>query len=247
MTGGPWYCVRQRAGPLVKECRAIRPRLSKYDTPFERTEKNKILLPGRDSSVRRSNVDRLELLLALFGYEGRFYTLTFEEEPARFQDCRKLWKAYLRVLKDHRGGNFDYVYLIEGRHGDRRYHLHMVLRDSDFAKETVRALWPYGSVDDEPLLLHDLDTYRRTAKYMCKEANDGVRLPVGARTWVASMSLSGKLPPPERFRSDSGVIRVPGDVKVSGKFQTQNAFGQYHYAWYIEPEKQTYIKSEIQS
>ena len=23
-----WTCVRQRAGPLVKECRAIRPRLS---------------------------------------------------------------------------------------------------------------------------------------------------------------------------------------------------------------------------
>ena len=27
-----WTCVRQRAGPLVKECRAIRPRLSSNDT-----------------------------------------------------------------------------------------------------------------------------------------------------------------------------------------------------------------------
>ena len=35
-----WTCVRQRAGPLVKECRAIRPRLSSNDTPYERTEKN---------------------------------------------------------------------------------------------------------------------------------------------------------------------------------------------------------------
>ena len=46
-----WTCVRQRAGPLVKECRAIRPRLSSNDTPYERTEKNKILRPPRDSSV----------------------------------------------------------------------------------------------------------------------------------------------------------------------------------------------------
>lgn len=29
MEDRPWYCVRQRAGPLTKECRAIRPRLSK--------------------------------------------------------------------------------------------------------------------------------------------------------------------------------------------------------------------------
>ena len=68
-----WYCTRQRAGPLVKECRALRPRLSANDTPYERTEKNKILRPPRDSSVCRTRVDRLELRLALFGFEGSMY------------------------------------------------------------------------------------------------------------------------------------------------------------------------------
>ena len=34
MADGPWICVRQRAGPLVKECRALRPRLSKDDDPY---------------------------------------------------------------------------------------------------------------------------------------------------------------------------------------------------------------------
>ena len=38
--GPVWYCVRQRAGPLVKECRALRPRLSAVDGLYERTEKN---------------------------------------------------------------------------------------------------------------------------------------------------------------------------------------------------------------
>ena len=46
-----WYCVRQRAGPLVKESRSIRPRLSARDSPWEQAEKNKILRPPRDSSV----------------------------------------------------------------------------------------------------------------------------------------------------------------------------------------------------
>ena len=74
-----WICCRQRAGPLVKESRAIRPRLSKDDSPFERAEKNKIIRPPRDSSVCRTRVDRLELLLALFGFDGWSYTLTFSD------------------------------------------------------------------------------------------------------------------------------------------------------------------------
>ena len=153
-----WYCVRQRAGPLVKECRSIRPRLSAGDSPWERAEKNKILRPPRDSSVCRTRVDRLELRLALFGYEGSVYTLTFdrEHEPERFQDVRRAWRSFLYRLKKWRGRGFDYVYLIEGRHGDHRYHIHLVLRDSDFAPAEVRHLWRFGNVDDEPLLKYPM-------------------------------------------------------------------------------------------
>ena len=159
-----WYCVRQRAGPLVKECRSIRPRLSAGDSPWERAEKNKILRPPRDSSVCRTRVDRLELRLALFGYEGSVYTLTFdrEHEPERFQDVRRAWRSFLYRLKKWRGRGFDYVYLIEGRHGDHRYHIHLVLRDSDFSPAEVRHLWRFGSnVDDQPLLRNPHDSYRR--------------------------------------------------------------------------------------
>ena len=159
MTGNPnWYCVRQRAGPLVKECRSIRPRLSKYDTPYERTEKNKILRPAGDSSVCRTRVDRLELRLALFGYEGTMYTLTFanEHEPEKFKDVRKYWRSFLRRLKLRRGREFDYVYLVEGRHGDRRFHIHLVLRDSDFSAAEIAELWKFGHVSHEPLLRHGL-------------------------------------------------------------------------------------------
>ena len=108
------YCVRQRAGPLVKESRAIRPRLAQYDSPYERAEKNKILRPPRDSSVCRSTVDRLELLLALFGYDGWSYTLTFDDEhlPEAFREVRKRWKSLLRRMRIYHGSPMDYVYLI---------------------------------------------------------------------------------------------------------------------------------------
>ena len=234
-----WYCVRQRAGPLVKECRSIRPRLSANDTPYERTEKNKILRPPRDSSVCRTRVDRLELRLALFGYEGSVYTLTFdrEHEPEKFQDVRRAWRCFLYQLKKWRARPFDYVYLIEGRHGDHRYHIHLVLRDSDFSPAEVRHLWKFSEdVDDEPLLRHPRDSYRRMAKYFNKEATDGITIPISARTWVCSRSLVKKLPPTEYWRDSDGFIPIPKDARCQGTYHTANEFGAYRYAWYIEAQ-----------
>lgn len=237
-----WYCVRQCAGPLVKECRALRPRLTANDTPYERTEKNKILRPPRDSSVCRSRVDRLELRLALFGFEGSVYALTFdsEHEPKKFKEVRKAWRSFLRRLKLWRKQPFDYVYLIEGKHGDHRFHIHLVLRDSDFSPAEVRHLWKFGeNVDDEPLLLGPYDSYRRTAKYFNKEATDGITIPISARTWVASKTLNAKLPPLELWRDTSGTIYIPDDVRVSGANTVINEFGRYHYTWYIKQKNST--------
>jgi hypothetical protein len=232
----PWYCVRQRAGPLVKECRSIRPRLSTNDSPWERTEKNKILRPPRDSSVCRTRVDRLELRLALFGKEGTVYALTFdrEHEPQRFQDVRRAWRSFLYRLKKWRGRPFDYVYLIEGRHGDHRFHIHLVLRDSDFSPAEVRCLWKFGQdVDDQPLLRYPHDSYRRTARYFNKEATDGIAIPISARTWVCSRSLVKQLPPLECWWDSSGEIPIPKAARSRGVYHTGNEFGQYRYAWYI--------------
>ncbi len=241
-----WYCVRQRAGPLVKESRSIRPRLSSNDSRWEQVEKNKILCPPRDSSVCRTRVNRLELRLALFGYEGSVYTLTFdrEHEPERFQDVRRAWRSFLYRLKKWRGHGFDYVYLIEGRHGDHRYHIHLVLRDSDFSPVEVRHLWRFGSnVDDQPLLRNSQDSYRRTAKYFNKEASDGIIIPIGGRTWVCSRSLVGQLPSAEYWRDGSGEIPIPAGARICGTFHTANEFGQYRYAWYIESQTQEGLRT----
>lgn len=237
MDDGPYICVRQRAGPLVKECRAIRPRLSGDDTPFERHQKNSILQPRGDSSVCRTRVDRLELRLALFGYEGSFYSCTFDDEhlPSSFHDVEKIWRAFLYQMKKWHGGKpFDYAYNIEGKHGDHRYHLHLVARDSDFSPAEIRYLWGRGWVDDEPLLRGPGDSYRRTARYMLKESTDGITIPIGKRVCRWSQSLNKKLPPPEKFHAKSGAIRIPKDAMSRGTYQTENEFGMYRYAWYIK-------------
>lgn len=236
MPEGPYICVRQRAGPLVKECRSLRPRLCRSDTPFDRAQKNKILKPRGESSVCRSRTDRVELRIALFAHEGSFYTLTFDDAnlPESFGGVEKCWRRLYYRLQKWRDRPFDYLYCIEGRHGDHRYHIHLVLRDSDFSPAEIRYLWGLGWVDDEPVLRGPNDSYRRLAQYLTKEATDGVVIPINKRIVRWSQSLNQALPPPERFQSSSGVVRIPKNAYSRGGFQTSNQFGEYRYGWYIK-------------
>ena len=145
-----WYCTRQRAGPLVKECRALRPRFSPQDDAYTRSEKAEFRRRYR-SAVCRTPVDRLELCLALFGFEGTHYECSFDEEhlPTRFGGVRKVLSAFFKRCKRWRHNQaFDYVYAIEYGSQHCRYHVHLVLRDSEFSPAEVRYLWRQGDVQD---------------------------------------------------------------------------------------------------
>lgn len=239
MAEGPWICVRQRAGPLVKECRALRPRLRQDDSTDDRKDKNMIIKAQR-SAVSRASVDRLELMLALFGFEGSHYTLTFDSVnlPGRFDDLRRCYRAFQARAKRWRHGQvYDYITCMEGLHGGHRYHIHMVLRDSDFSPAEVRYLWRYGEVDDEPVLLKD-GGYRRLAKYFNKERPDGFIIPINKHPWSCSRGLGAGLPPPERWYSDSGRIDIPQEAIWARRGCQENDFGAYYYASYILPKRQ---------
>ena len=159
-----WICVRQRAGPLVKECRALRPQLLRTDSPEDRRDKNEIIR-SKHTAVCRTQVDRLELRLADFGFHGSHYTLTCDDDhlPDRYDGMRKMFRAARVRLQRWHGGPFDWIGCIEGKHGDHRLHVHLVLRDEDFSPAEVRHLWTAGRVDDEPVLLRE-GGYRRLAQ-----------------------------------------------------------------------------------
>lgn len=229
-----WFCCRQRAGPLVKECRSLRPRLQLDDSPQERRGKQEII-KSPHSAVCRTQADRLELRLALFGYEGDHYTLTFDSVnlPKNFAGVRNCLRAFFGKAKRWRGNvPFDYIYCIEGRHGDHRYHIHLILRNSEFSPAEVRFLWKYGAVDDEPVLMRT-GGFRRLAEYFNKERSDGHVIPVGRHPWSCSRTLSRKLPPPERWKSDSGCIEIPNEVSWATRGSRENDFGAHYYASYI--------------
>lgn len=230
-----WVRVRQEAGPLVKEVRFQRPRRAAEDQGHVRQGKNEIIRAVQSSAFRRTPTDRLELLLGLFGAHGRTYTLTFMDEclPPSFPEVRKTWRRCLSGLRRDVGRPIDYVYCIEGRHGDHRYHIHLVVSDLDFSPPEVRMRWPGGHIEHKPLLLSPQDDYRRTARYLTKERTDGVIIPIGARTWVASRSLTARLPAPTRTLEQSGVISPPINARVLSQRTVKNPYGEFRFCSFL--------------
>ena len=232
-----WYCCRQRAGPLIKECRALRPRLGPNDTGEDVKAKRELQRRQR-CAVNRKQVDRLELRLALFGWTGDHLTLTFDNEhlPRDFAGVRRSLRAFLARWQRFRGeGPLDYIYCIEGLHGEHRYHIHFIADYHELGPCLATYLWRNGIVDDEPVIMRT-GGYRRLAEYLNKERTDGVTIPIGRHPWSCSRSLNAKLSPPEIWTGESGVIEIPDSAIWSRRGGVENDFGAYYYGSWIEPD-----------
>ena len=175
----------------------------------------------------------------MYGFEGSHYTCTydFDHLPRDYDSVRKYFKAFRGRADRWRSGKpYDWVVCIEGRHGDHRYHVHLVLRDSQFSPAEVRYLWRGGEVDDEPLLRKE-GGYRRIAEYFNKERPDGFIIPINKHPWSCNRPLSRSIPPPEEWDDESGVIEIPDDIIWARRGQATNDFGAYYYGSYILPKK----------
>lgn len=247
-----WHCCRIRAGPLVKECRALRPRFSPEDTDQDHRRKAE-LKRYQKSAVDRRQVDRLEIRLALLGPTGTHYTLTFDDEhlPADFAGVRRALRAFLSRVKRHLGGRappLPYCCAIEGLHGDHRYHIHFCCSGDQLSPDNVVQLWRQGDTDAEPVLrtrsYRDPKTgrwevvsdggYRRLAEYLNKERTDGVIIPIGRHPWSCSRSLNAMVPETERWMDSTGAIEIPGKVLWARRGGVENDWGAYYYGSWIE-------------
>ena len=117
---------------------------------------------------------RLEFLLyANFALTDWFVTLTYDDWhlPPGFDAARKNQPAYFRKLRAHRraaGLPFDYVYVMEGLHGEHRVHHHFVTkRAPGDTRQLFADLWQKGYVDIQTI--GEFGGYRAVARYMTKE------------------------------------------------------------------------------
>lgn len=182
---------------------------------------------------------------------GTHYTLTFDNAhlPRDFPGVRLALRAFLSRVGRYMGAGppLDYIYAIEGLHGDHRYHIHFCCPYEQLSPAEVRYLWRQGTVDDEPVLrtrsymdpvTGGLVTvseggYRRLAEYLTKERTDGIIIPIGRHPWSCSRGLNAKVPPPEIWMDTSGAIEIPDNVIWSRRGNTENDFGAYYYGSWI--------------
>lgn len=244
ITGG-FVVVSQQAGPLVKAYATDRAGFVRWNRGDSPGEARKRCGPA----LARTTRDKLELRLALFGYEGIFYTLTFvpEDTPTSWAETKKRWDVFLRRLKRYRAKkrlstDFDYIYRIEHLHTDRdwspgveyrdNWHLHCFLRKSDFTPNEVCSLWDFGrsgaSVWDYRRV-HQEGGYRGLAEYFTKEVPD-----VGRHPWGASRSLSKKIPTPKVEFNRTGQIHLPaGGVPLPIRDPGPTPWGVFQYCRYL--------------
>lgn len=231
----PFVCVRQRAGPLVKALVTDNyGYLRRYGPGAVR---------GRcGPALSRTSLDKLELRLALFAYDGIFYSLNFDNAhlPANWAGVERVWDAFLKRLRrwSRKPVEF-YVYRMEGLHGDHRYHIHAFLRDQDFPPAVVQYLWTWGNAYDvrwDRARVLSEGGYRGLAIYFTKEVPE-----VGRHPWGCSRALSKYIPPPEVTTCKSGMVRLPKGatpLPMRGRDRPQlGDWGLYGYSRYLLPEK----------
>lgn len=233
--------VRQRAGPLTK--------VMVTDAYWYRRYGPGAAQKRCRPAFYRTEIDKAELKAALFGYDGVLYTFTFMDEflPEEHAEVKRLWTNYMIRLKRCIGFTPEYLYRIEHRHGDGRWHIHAFFRYRDCPSAVVASLWPWGHVDDEVwnrkrLLSKDPKTgkvcgYRALAMYFTKEQPEKL----GWHAVQPSRGLAGTIPLPEVRASKSPRIWVPpGAVCLDhsrSEVPEMRDWGMFGYQKYLAPEK----------
>lgn len=205
------------------------------DKPQVRQAKMKASSKARKLLNLKASRRQLELLIAAnFKYDDLHATFTYrqEERPDTWQEARKDVRKLVRAIRAHRkarGQELKYIYAIEGKHGDKHIHVHMVLNATGNDFEVLRSLWTKGDqVDFERIADRE---YWGLAEYLTKESLDGK--PVGAQSWTPSKNLIRPTVETCYVENDE-TVTVPAGCRVIDKSEeTVSEFGYYAYVKYM--------------
>ncbi len=223
------------AGPLVIE--AVYPAPHPRDSVGARAGKKALSSEAQQRMNLKYAYQRLELLLAAnFGERDLYITLTYDDDhlPASRKEAQRRIQAFIRKLRAARqalGLAVKYIYVTEHKHGDARWHHHMVLNATGDDYALVSRLWDQGGAEYKQIRVDRDKNYETLARYLCKEQREKL----GLRLWSCSRNLAK----PERE-----CLRVPNDTPLepppkeratllmdTGNVQTP--YGHYRYVKYL--------------
>lgn len=176
---------------------------NRYDAPKQRAAKSRASSEARKIKNGLLSARNLKLTLAanFRPIHDYFCTLTFEAgaEPRNRAACEAAAKRFYRRVgnvRSRRGQSFKWVYVVEHRHGEGRWHIHFVLNAAfgwSADLEEIESLWELGTVQLHCLFTGKYrdKTWAELAGYLRKERpeDDPERSKVGTHTYHRSHGL----------------------------------------------------------
>lgn len=194
------------AGPLVVE--TVYPAPNPRDSAGVRQGKKALSSEAQQRMNLKYAYQKLELEIAAnFGIRDLYATFTYDDAhlPANRKTANAKLSAFwkrLRAARKGRGEELRYIYVTEHKHGDGRWHHHVLINSTGNDYALIRELWGQGSIEFKQLRVDRDKNYETLARYLCKEQRDKV----GQRLWSGSRNL--RKPEKECFR-------VPNDTPLT--------------------------------
>jgi hypothetical protein len=173
-------------------------------------------------------------IAANFGPGDLYATLTYDDDhqPTSRQEANRRIQAFwkrLRAARSAKGQELRYIYVSEHKHGDGRWHHHVLINATGDDFEIIRKLWGQGLVDFVKIRIDRDKNYETLARYLCKEQRDKL----GQRLWSGSRNL--RKPEKECFRvpNDTPLTPPPDATVLTDTGDVTTAYGHYRYIKYL--------------
>lgn len=221
------------AGPLVIE--TVYPAPNPRDSEGVRAGKKALSSEAQQRMNLKYAYQKLELEIAAnFGVGDIYATLTYDDEhlpasrKAATAQIKTFWRKF-RAARKAAGQELRYLYVTEHKHGDGRWHHHVLINSTGEDYALIRELWGQGNIEFKAIRIDRDRNYETLARYFCKEQRDKV----GQRLWSGSRSL--RKPEKECFRVPNDTPLTPpkkAEVLVdTGDVRT--AYGHFRYIKYL--------------
>ena len=221
------------AGPLVIE--TVYPAPNPRDSLGVRQGKKQLSSEAQQRMNLKYAYQRLELEIAAnFGVKDLYATFTYDDAhlPGSRKEANARMQAFWKRLRADRKANgqeLRYIYVTEHKHGDGRWHHHVLINATGDDYALIRELWGQGGIEFIQIRIDRDKNFETLARYLCKEQRDKV----GQRLWSGSRNL--RKPERECFRvpndtpltppEDAMVLTDTGDVRT--------AYDHFRYIKYL--------------
>ena len=228
-----------RAGRLVWDIAYTVPRPNA--TPQERKRIREVTAEQVARTHCNTAQRKLELLMATnFEPEDLVLTATYRDAdlPASADVTRRrLGKVFaqLRAYRKARGlPELKYIYVLEGRHGDHRPHVHLIMNAVGGDLELIKSLWVWG--DDIQLNYIEDRGYDVWAGYFTKERREASLN--GKKQFVGSRNLARPTVTYE-WVDDGATVDAPPGAQMLDEGGGRNECASCRFVKYLLPKRTT--------